>query len=640
MRRRALVIAVRCTAALVVGLAAWTLIVLLSVRDDLTRARSSLEQARDSDAVEDTVTLLAAAQADLQTPVDRLNQPGPRLAAAVPLLGRSVSSVTRTAQATLAVTRGARQVLLAATTGPPLLDGGRLDPSRLAEVEQQLRDAADASRLPVRALLAQDTGLVPGTVGDAVLAAQDELDGVPEDLSRAADGLRGLRQVLGGTRPQSVLVVLENNAELRGTGGIVTVFAEATARDGRLEVAAFQDVEDVADLAATARRVPAPPDYRRLYGRYLADTTLWKNTNMDPDVATSSAVLAEVAQVSLGRRPDAVLWLDVPTIAAVLRATGPVRLTDGSELSADNAVTQLLSTAYRDAPATPDGQARRRESLRGAADAVLGDLLGAGETQPSPVTLGRELVQAGRGRHLALWSADPAVQRDLASGGLDGAVRADGGDLSSFAVHNLGGGDADGNKLDFYARRQVSVDVVLGLHNAVVSQRVVLRNTAPTSGLPVYVSGRATPGVSNNLVELALPAGAELLGFSREGRALAVAPRPRGDHTVVQDVAALAPGTSATWLLRYRMHVEGGSYRLALVPQPLAVDAELAVTVRAADGAELETRDLEPAPDGALARSGPYVTGSVLQVQARRPGLLERTGSAVRRFWREPVSLG
>ncbi|MBC7375357.1 MAG: DUF4012 domain-containing protein, partial [Frankiales bacterium] len=451
---------------------------------------------------------------------------------------------------------------------------------------------------------------------------------------------RGLRGVLGASRPQQVLVVLENNAELRGTGGIVTVFAKATARDGRLKVDAFQDVDSVADLAPQVRRVPAPPDFHRLYGGFLADTTLWKNTNMDPDIPTSSQVLANVATVSLGRRPDAVLWLDVPTIAAVLRATGPVRLPDGTELTAENAVTRLLSTAYRDAPNTADGQGQRRAALRSAADAVLGDLLGSGTSAPSPVALARELFTAARGRHLALWSDHAAVQRDLASSGLDGAVRAGSGDVSSFAVHNLGGGDTDGNKLDFYGRRHVTVQVAVTRDHAEVSQEVSLRNTAPARGLPIYVSGRVTPGVANSFITMALPSGALDVVFSRSGRRIVTSPLPSGDHEVVTDIASLPPGTMTTWTLRYRLPLTTGHYQLALVPQPLAVDAGLSLTMRSLGGDELLAPGLDRGPDGELARSGGFTEAVEVDATLERPGLLRRTARALSHFWSEPVSLG
>lgn len=626
--------------AAAVVVTAWTVVVLLAVRGDLRDAQSALERVREQADVSTAGGDLQQAQDDLQRSADRLGQPGPALFARVPLAGRTVRTVQRTTAAVLAVTASSREVLALVEDGPPLLVAGRVDLARLAVVQDALATAGDRTAGPVAALAAQELGLVPGVVAGPARTAQGRLRTVPADLARAATGLQGLREVLGADGPRSFLVLLENNAELRATGGIVTVFAEATAEDGRLELAAFQDVEDVFDLAATARRVPAPADFVRLYGDFKADTTLFRNSNMSPDVPTSSQVVAEAARATTGRRPDVVLWLDVPTIAALLRATGPAPLPDGTVLRADDAVTRLLSTAYEDAPDTPDGQAQRREQLRAAADAVVGRLLGGGSADTSPVALARELSTAARGRHLKLWAADPTTQDRLRAAGIAGGVAADGGDLSALTVHNLGGGDDFGNKLDFYARRQVTVDVALDRDGAVVTQELSLRNTAPSSGLPTYVAGQVEPGVSNSFVTVSLPREAQDVAFERGGRGLSTDVLPEGDHVVLTDVVSLPPGTATTWRLRYRLPLQDGRYALHLVPQPLAVDAGLAVTLRAAAGLELQQDSLDGAPGGTAALSGPFDVVRVVQARAVRPGLLRRAGSAISRFWSSPVSLG
>jgi hypothetical protein len=508
-----------------------------------------------------------------------------------------------------------------------LLSGGQLDLAGLAQVEQALRHAEERAREPVERLVSVELGATPAGVSQGVRRARRELSGTPDALVRAADGLQALQRVLGGERDRRLLIVLQNNAELRATGGLISVFAEATARDGRLELTAFRAVEDVADQPGEARAVPTPDGYGALFAPFRAGTTLWKNVNMAADVPTSSTVLAEVAELSLEQPPEVVVWVDVPAIAAVLRATGPVSLPDGSVLSADNAVQRLLSDAYRDAGSTLDDQERRRDELRAAADAVLGQLL-TGQGGTSARGLARELAPAGAGRHIALWSADPQEQQLLIRARLGGAVAAQ-DDLASFAVHNLGDGGSFGNKLDYYGRRQVTVRVEVGRDEAVVEQEVALRNTAPATGLPLYVSGIAQPGVANVFVTLALPSRAEVEHFARDDAGLLPNPAALADHVVLSDTASLPPGATTTWRVRYRVPLEDGRYTSELFPQPLAVDAGLLLEVRAADGLDLD--------GGELTVSGPYDRVRTVDVVAERPGWLSRARNALRTFWNEPV---
>lgn len=607
------------------GSLAWTAVALVQARGDLEASAELLEEVREAAEPRAAEPELAEAQSLLERTTRRLGQPGPRLVSLLPLAGRTVVAARESAAAGAAVVAGGRTVL--AAVPDQLLSGGQLDLVGVAQVEQALRRAEERARGPVDRLVALDLRGTPGSVSAGARRAQEELGRTPDDLARAADALLALRGVLGEDRERRLLVVLQNNAELRATGGLISVFAEATARNGSLQLTAFQEVEEVADEPAEARPVPTPDGYDELFAPFRAGTTLWKNVNMAADVPTSSTVLAEVADLSLAQPPEVVVWVDVPAIAAVLRATGPVVLPDGSTLSADNAVQRLLSDAYREVEDSSAGQERRRDELRAAGDAVLGQLL-SGQSGTSAEDLVRQLAPAAAGRHLALWSADAQEQRLLLSARLAGAVRAE-RDLVSFAVHNLGDGRDFGNKLDFYGRRQVTVRVQVGRDAAVVEQEVALRNTAPASGLPVYVSGRAAPGIANVFVSLALPRAAEVERFWRDEQRLGVGPSPLADHLVLTDTASLPPGTTTTWRVRYRVPLADGHYTSRLFPQPLAVDAGLLLEVRPADGLALEP--------GEVTLSGPYDEVVDVDVVAARPSWLSRARTSVREFWNEPV---
>lgn len=604
----------------------WTGLELLQVRDELTEARDLLETAADVEEPEQALPHLAEARELLSRSEDRLERPGPAVVAALPVVGRTVDAARATAAAGAAAVGGGIGVLQAVPDR--LLIGGRLDLAGTREVEAAVRDAEARVRGPVARLTQAELAAVPEPLAEAVREARRRLTGTPDALLRVADGLAAVQGVLGAERERRLLIVLQNNAELRATGGLVSVFTQATARDGALRLEGFQEVEAVADPPDEARPVPAPQDYERLYGPYLANTTLWKNVNMSADVPTSSSVLAEIAEATLPTAPDVVVWVDVPAIAALLRATGPVQLPDGSRLTADNAVRRLLSEAYADADREAVGQDRRQDELRAAADAVLGRLLAPG-TDLSATRLARELAAATAGRHLALWSADPEEQARLVTARLAGQVRADDGDLSSFAVHNLGGGGGAGNKLDFYGRRQVSVRVEVGPEHALVEQELALRNSAPTQGLPVYVAGQDDPGTANLLVTLSAPADAELEPVHRDGQRIPVEPQPMADHLVLQDVVSIPPGQTVTWLLRYRLPLEDGRYSSTLLPQPLAVDAGLLLEVRGPAG-----RRLVPEP---VLSSGPYDEVVHVDVQLEPLSHWARFTAAVRRFWNEPV---
>lgn len=628
--RRALLVA-----AVVIGVVLiWGSWAAIRTRGDVLAARRVLTSARDNDTQTEQVrAALDQAHHRLRSGRARMRQPGPRLAARLPFVGRSFAAVGTTATAADAVVVAARSIILV-TESSDLLSAGAVNLTALDRLRVALEDGAASTAPSLRRLRSLRTGLTPGAVGRGVAEARAELGGVDDDMRKAARALDALGHVLGRDGPQRVLFVLENNSELRATGGLISVFAEATATDGRLVIRAFRDVEDVAASGpSSARRVPAPPDYVRLYGGFLGNSTLWKNVNMSPEGPSSWQVLANVADRSLGRRPAAIVAIDVPGVAEILAATGPVELPDGRTLTAANAVRQLLVESYAGVPDDERGQDERRRRLRVAADAVIGRLLSG---SPSPVRLSRALQRATAGRHLMVWAADAATQDALATAGIAGAVPGPQPDIAMMTVHNLGSGErAQGNKLDFYAHRSASVRVVVDRQSATTTQRFTLRNDAPERGLSAYVAGRVDPGRTNNLVTFAVPPGAELTEFRRDGL-----DRPRtiaheGGHGLLTDIVSLDPGDAATWTIGYRVAVPSGRYGLALVPQPVARAAHLELSVTAADGVSMTQSGR-----GATSYTGKWDAVRQVRVEVPSPGWWDRTRDRARRFWEDPVRIG
>ncbi len=77
-------------------------------------------------------------------------------------------------------------------------------------------------------------GLTPPQVADGVRDAVDALDPAVAALAAADAGLAVVSGLLGADGPRSVLVMLQNNAELRGAGGYASTFATGRTQDGRL----------------------------------------------------------------------------------------------------------------------------------------------------------------------------------------------------------------------------------------------------------------------------------------------------------------------------------------------------------------------------------------------------------------------
>ena len=80
--------------------------------------------------------------------------------------------------------------------------------------------------------------------------------------------------------------------------------------------------------------------YGGVLGRYV------QNASMATDFAQTAALASAWWQHIGHVPPDAVISLDVPTIGALLRVTGPIDLPDGSQLTSENITQRLLIEPY------------------------------------------------------------------------------------------------------------------------------------------------------------------------------------------------------------------------------------------------------------------------------------------------------
>lgn len=554
-----------------------------------------------------------------------------RAVAAIPFVGRSLDAERDVVDAASAGLRAART----AAQGVPEIragDGG-IDLAALSRLETSLRAPMEAAEAELEDLRATSTALTPPVVADGVERARSSLTSSLASLRDAQQALRLAQGLLGGAEERAVLVALENNAELRGSGGYVASFATGTLVDGELQLEPLRDVLAVADPPEQARRVPAPEEFQEDFAQHAADTTIWRSWNMSPDVPQAALVGATVAGELLGTTPDVLVLLDVPAMAALAAlGEGSITLPGGDVVSPEDLARSLLVDSYAEAGSDMLAQDRRRGELQAAATEAVTRLLG-GAVEPLDTV--RTLARLVEGRHLKVWSARPEEQRQLEELGAAGAVAApDGDDLLHISVNNL-----SGNKLDVHVARDVQAEVVVHRDQAEVVQRVRFANEAP-EGLVPYVAGVDRPGTVVSRVEFSLPPAAELTSASVDGEPLVGTVRAGQSRQRVATRIELPRGATSQLEVSYTLPVEDGDYRLRLLPQPLAIDASLDLTVRAADGQRIGSVEGAPREGDQVVETGEFSDAHDVRVSLADDGRWARWRSAVADFWSSPVEIG
>ena len=558
-----------------VGLAGWLAVRAGQVRGALLEARAALSV--DASGVLEDPDRLSAARESASASVARarsaVDDPVWRLAAAVPVAGRSFAlgrDATRTAGL---VVDGVLPPLLAAAAqvqGRPLLSGGRADLDLLSGVAAEVDRAAGPAQQARRTAVGLPTRLLPAGLGRTATDLRAQAVRLADAVDTAQRALAVLPAALGSDGPRRYLMVVQNNAEARGTGGLIGAYAVLEADGGRLRRTAVGSNVDL--RTADAPVVDLGPEFAERYDA-LAGRTLWSSAGLSPDWPSAARVIGGLWQAQSGDRVDGVIGVDPLAMAAVLRVTGAVRL-DGRTLTAAGVADFVMRGQYAEGdPRAPE----RKQRLAGLAGALYDRASAGGYSGPAML---RALAGAASAGHLQAFSQDPAEQALLAPHRVAGALPAAPGAYLQVVDNN-----AAGNKLDYYVRRQVGYSRPAPGRGRV---RVALTNTVVRpEGLSTYVTGRvgdpppgAEPGQTRIQVEIYVGVGQQVRSVQVDGREVSPRLGTERGHGVASVLVEVAP--SRPTVVTADVSDPGGElvYRQQPLPTPDAL--ELAVPHRLA----------------------------------------------------------
>jgi len=633
-RRRSRVrIALLAIAGFALVIVVWSVVTAALAARHLEAARADIRRLTNG-ATPDRAALERRLQQDLtraNASRNLLGQPGPVVFGWIPILGRNITAERAVADASAAALRAG--ITLSRSTRNLSNGHGGIDIAQVRTAGAALSEALAKLQPDLHHLAAQPVAWTLPPVNDGVRAARNQLLDLEPQMSRAAAGLNAMAGVLGGNGRRTVAVILMNNAELRGAGGLPSAYATGIIDNGVLNLAPFRDVNTVAQPPARAVRVASPAEYHASYGAYLADTTLWKNTTMSPDDQDTAQVVAAAVAASLHVPPDVVVLCDVPAAAAVISATGPITI-EGESVTGPELTRRLLVDAYGDGSLSEAKQQKRRQVLDDAATEAFGRLRHGATATPG---LLRAIADAVAGRHLALWSERPDEERQLTAAGAAGSVDLNGRDALMLTTNNLGDSPSTGNKLDYYVKRDVAMTVRLSAHRADVTQTVVLRNEAP-SDLGPYVEGVAHPGDVHELVSFAAADGATLTSFTRDGQSADVVVDHAYGAQQLTAVLDLDRGAMTTYRLTYSVPIAQGHYRLALIPQPLAQPAQLHLHVSVTNAELGVVSGLRQPVHGTVDLTETWDSVRDIDVPVHSLHGLRGLFHAIADFWSHPIS--
>lgn len=146
-----------------------------------------------------------------------------------------------------------------------------------------------------------------------------------------------LPSLLGAEQPRTYALILQNNQELRPTGGFIQSVAIIEVAQGKITQKEFISSYDFDKKISGA--VAPPTEITQLLGE---QQLYFRDSNWNPDFTVAAEQIRWFVENGSGKKIDGVLALDVDALGAIVKATGPLDLPQYNEVITDKNIHERM----------------------------------------------------------------------------------------------------------------------------------------------------------------------------------------------------------------------------------------------------------------------------------------------------------
>ncbi len=324
-----------------------------------------------------------------------------------------------------------------------------------------------------------------------------------------------LPRLLGGSGegPKTYLVLIQNEDELRPTGGFITAVGKLVVWKGQLiswDVADSYSVDDI------DKAYPRAPWQMQSFMNIPIMT--FRDSNWFPDYPTAVQWAEYLYAYTNSYSVNGVIAIDQHVLKTLLAVTGPVYVNDiGATINSDNVVEVMRAQKVPPAAELRDPNWYRKRFMNPIARSILDHFLsGAGISWERLI---RAMVEELDQRHMLIQLDDPVLSQLLAERNWDGTIERIDGDFLAVIDTNVGY-----NKTNAVVSTRLSYDIDLSTLTVPTSTLQVFQHNG-SSGDPGPCDQRPG-GIDRSALEywypidrcyydylrVYLPAGSQLLG--------------------------------------------------------------------------------------------------------------------------------
>lgn len=403
--------------------------------------------------------------------------------------------------------------------------------------------------------------IIPGRPGNKISDLKGAVDQVETFLQDAKPLIEVLPDIMGQNKEKKYLVLLQNDKELRPTGGFITTSAIFRVNKGNIT---SEGSEDIYTLDGTLRKQVTAPDPIQ---KYLQQGTLHlRDSNLSPDFVSSMNLFQELYSSSSSKKEyDGIIAVNTKFVLDMIGVLGPIDAL-GTKFTNEKvdacACPQIIYELekYADQPVNYE-----KGDRKGIIGVLMSQMMSKTFSAPKgawPGLIGTILSSLGQ-KDILLYFKDAKSQSAVERVNFAGRIYDYNGDYLSIVEANLGGA-----KSNLYIEEKVKLQVTKDKNN--LNEKLTIDYKYPRRGDNCSLErtgGLCLAGIYKDWIRIYVPKGAKLIKSS--GAEVPFRATEDLDKTVFEGFFTVRPEGTAKLEIEYSVPLKvDNEYRLLIQKQP------------------------------------------------------------------------
>lgn len=423
---------------------------------------------------------------------------------------------------------------------------------QLAQIGQKLADAktqvdkVNTSKYPEKFKLSQGVEL---------------LDKAVSLVNDARPLLESLPYLVGKESPRKYLVLFQNDAELRPTGGFMTGYAVISVANGKISVLQSDDIYKLDERFPKKIKAPDP------ILKYHPNVPYWylRDQNLSPDLKSSMETFMPNYKQTGSPEVDGVITLTTQVLIDLLKVTGRIGVPGYGNFSADNDSRCNCPSAFYELQVLAGGEesviwdpisgkiikapanyGNRKQFLGPVMYSILANVMA--QPKSKIPDLFSAVLKSISGKHLMFYMFDSKAQAAVESFNMAGRVRENATDQDYLFVVDT---NFSGAKTNIWVKYKADQVIDIGSDGSVVKTLTLTYTNPQDTSVKITETNRSLNGKFRNWLRVYVPKGSELI--ESKGFELGQAVGEDLGKTVFEGFFSLTPLNVSTISFKYKL---------------------------------------------------------------------------------------